>query len=305
MSKIAFVFSGQGAQCSGMGQSLVTFSQPAAEVFSMAEDLMPGVSELCFAGTDEELRQTKAAQPAIFCVSLAAARSLEKMGVRPDMLAGFSIGEITALAFAGTFKDSDGFSIVLKRGDLMQKAGQQSPSSMMAVLKLDAGQVAAICKDFSQVYPVNYNSQYQTVVAGAVGEMDALKAAVKEAGGRALPLAVSGGFHSPFMEQAADEFSALLANQHMELPQIPVYSNVTALPYEDDVLSTLSRQMTSPVLWQKTIENMAADGAAVFVEVGPGRTLCNLIEKTLQDVRCFAVEDNDSLVKAVEELSGC
>ena len=195
MGKIAFVFAGQGAQYSGMGQSLCEASPAAKAVFDAADKLRPGTSEQCFAGTAEELSITKNTQPCLYCVDLAAAKALEEAGVTPDYVAGFSLGEIAALSFAGVFSEEQGFDFVCKRAEAMQKAGEENPGAMAAVLKLKNEQVEELCAGFEKVWPVNYNCPGQLVCAGEKSQIEAFCGKVAEAGGKAVPLAEIGRAH--------------------------------------------------------------------------------------------------------------
>lgn len=302
MGKIAFVFSGQGAQYSGMGQSLRDFSPAARAVFDLADRLRPGTSAQCFSGTAEELSTTKNTQPCLYCVDLAAARALEEQGVKADFAAGFSLGEIAAAAFSGIFSPEAGFEFVCKRGEAMQRAAETHPGSMAAVLKLSNQQVEELCGMFSQVWPVNYNCPGQLVAAGEPEQLKAFLEKVKEAGGRAAPLAVSGGFHSPFMEEAAQELEIILSGMELSPPSLPVYANFTAKPYGDDPRSLLVNQVKNPVRWQETIEALTAEGVDTFFECGPGKTLCGLIKKTVKTARVFQIQDEETLKAALAGL---
>lgn len=304
MGKIALVFAGQGAQYPGMGKSLYEVSAAARAVFDLAERRRPGTLAQCFAGTKEELTVTRNTQPCLYCVDLAAACALREAGVAPAALAGFSLGEIAALTFSGAVSPEDGFSIVCARGEAMQAAAEQTDAAMVAVVKLDNATVEGLCARFRRVYPVNYNCPGQLVVAGAREELEAFKAAVKEAGGKALPLAVGGGFHSPFMEGAAEAFAGVLARFAIKDPALPLYANATARPYEGDYRALLVRQMKSPVRWQGTVEAMLAAGIDTFIEVGPGKTLCGLIKKTAPQAAVLQVEDADSLAAVVTACKG-
>lgn len=303
MGKIAFVFSGQGAQAPGMGKELYECSAAAKAVFELCDSIRPGTSEQCFNGTKEELTVTANTQPDMFAVEVAAARALVEAGIQPDALAGFSLGEISALAFSGAVSLEDGFKLVCRRGELMQEASNAADSAMVAVVKLPPEKVEELAGQFDQVYPVNYNSPAQTVCAGLSSSMDGFKAAVKAAGGRALPLKVSGAFHSPFMSSAAKGLAEVLAPMEFGTPRCPLYSNVTAQPYEDGQFKDLlSRQVENPVRWQTIVENMIAAGVDTFIEVGPGKTLAGLIGKINSDVRALNVEDAESLKHTIEEV---
>ena len=300
MGKIAFVFSGQGVQYPGMGQSLCGASQAAQRVFALADELRPGTSIQCFSGTAEELSVTKNTQPCLYCVDLAAARALEEAGVRPDFAAGFSLGEVAAATFAGVFGEEAGFRLVCRRAEAMEKAAGENPGSMAAVLKLPNETVEELCGKFTQVWPVNYNCPGQLVVAGEPEQLKEFQALVKEAGGRAAPLAVSGGFHSPFMESASQELAEYLAGMETAEPRLPLYANLNAKPYTAAAAKELLvGQVKSPVRWQETVEALAAEGVDTFFECGPGKTLCGLVKKTIKTARAFQVQDEETLKAAL------
>jgi [acyl-carrier-protein] S-malonyltransferase len=304
MGKIAFLFSGQGAQCSGMGRDLAQHSPAARAVFDMADRLRPGTSEQCFSGTEEELTETKNTQPCIFAVQTAAALALGEAGIRADMAAGFSLGEIAALTYAGAFSPEDGFQLVTKRGAFMQEAARMADAAMAAVLKLSDETVRSLCNEVEELYPVNFNCPGQVVVSGRKESIALLSPLVKEAGGRLLPLKVGGGFHSPFMSPAAGRFAEELDCLPMAAPNIPLYANVTAEPYGDDRKDLLVKQITNPVLWSQSISNMMAAGADTFIEVGPGKVLCGLGCRISGDVRVFNVEDyGKSLSRTISEVN--
>ena len=294
MGKIAFVFAGQGAQYSGMGQSLCEASPAAKAVFDAADKLRPGTSEQCFAGTAEELSITKNTQPCLYCV--------EEAGVTPDYVAGFSLGEIAALSFAGVFSEEQGFDFVCKRAEAMQKAGEENPGAMAAVLKLKNEQVEELCAGFEKVWPVNYNCPGQLVCAGEKSQIEAFCGKVAEAGGKAVPLAVSGGFHSPFMESASQTLREVLEPMELAEARVPVYANYTAQPYDGSAKELLTQQVKNPVRWQETVERLVELGVDTFIECGPGKTLCGLIRKTAKGVKTLNVQDGETLQTALEAV---
>lgn len=327
MSKTAFFFAGQGAQASGMGQSLADLGGEAARVFEMAEAIRPGTKADCFSGSAERLAQTEVTQPCVFVVDLAAACALYERGLRPQGLAGFSLGELAALSFGGAFcpeggrpytegeRDFEkngfarGFAAVCKRAEAMAKAGAGGPGAvrggMCAVLKLPDAEVESLCTRFTEAghggfYPVNYNCPGQLVVAGAAEEMEAFAALVKENGGTARPLPVSGAFHSPYMAAAHAEFGGYLQELGLQKPALPVYANLNAAPYGDKATETLAEQMTSPVRWTELVQRMGHDGFTEFIEVGPGRTLCGFAKRILPGAALANVQNAESLNALLE-----
>lgn len=304
MGQIAFLFSGQGAQYPGMGESFCQASPAAKAVFELADSLRPGTSAQCFTGTPEELAVTENTQPCVYTVDLAAARALTEAGITPAAVAGFSLGEVAALTFAGAFSDEDGFRFVCARALAMQAAAQEHPGAMAAVLKLSNETVEALCGEFSHVWPVNYNCPGQLVVAGLQEELTAFCEKVKAAGGKAVPLAVSGGFHSPLMAPAGETLAQVLAGIDMRQPALPLYANATAAPYAGDGKALLVRQVQSPVRWQETLEALAARGIDTFIECGPGKTLSGLVKKTLKEAVVFRVEDAETLQAAIDGVKG-
>ncbi len=291
MGKIAFVFSGQGDQFPGMGKELADKYPSAKAVFDMCDGIRPGTSEQCFNGTEEELKETKNTQPCLFAMELAAANVLFDKGVKPEALAGFSLGEVTAATAAGIFDNETGFRLVCKRGELMQTEAEKFDTSMAAVVKLTPEQVQDVCAKYSDVYPVNFNCPGQITVSGLASQMKDFSADVKAAGGRALPLKLKGAFHSPFMNAASEAFRVELENAKINKGNITLYSDLTSMPYTDDVAELLSKQICSPVLWEKIVRNMIADGFDTFIEIGPGRTLTNMIKKISADVKAQTVEE--------------
>ena len=295
MGKIAFVFSGQGAQYSGMGKAMYDASPAARAVFDMADSIREGTSKQCFEGTAEELTRTVNTQPCVFTADLAAARALVEKGIVPDCTAGFSLGEIAALAFSGALSDEEAFRLVCRRGELMDKAARENPGAMIAVMKLPPEKVEELCGKFDKAYPVNYNSPAQTVVAATSENADAFCAAVKEAGGRAKQLPVSGAFHSPFMADAAAGLAEYLKNVEFSRPEIKVYSDYTAKLYEGDFRELVRAQVENPVRWQSIMEDMHLNGVDTVIEIGVGKTLQSLAKRTFDDIKAFKVETPEDI----------
>ena len=304
MAKLAFVFAGQGAQFPGMGKSLYEGSAAARAVFDMAERVRPHTLQQCFEGPHDLLNLTVNTQPCMFLVDLAAGLAAREAGIEPDLLAGFSLGEMAALTFAEAFADPEtAFRLVCARAKAMQQAAEQHPGAMAAVLRLPSETVEAACREFKAMYPVNYNAPGQLVVSGSRDEMDSFSARITELGGRVKRLSVSGSFHSPFMATAAQTVKDLLTEIDMKQPRIPVYANVTAKPYAGDLRALLYEQTQSPVRWQETILHMAEDGAYTFIEMGPGKTLSGLIKKTLKDVRVLNVQEIADIAQIKKDLN--
>ena len=302
MGKIAIVFSGQGAQYSGMGKSLYENCNSAKNLYDFAESFRPGTMAQSFSGTDEELKKTANTQPCLYLVDICAALALKEYGINADAVAGFSLGEIAAIAYAGGYSAQKGFEIVTKRGELMQKSAEKYDTAMAAVLKLDSVAVENICASIDDAYPVNYNSPVQTVVAGSKDAITVLKEKVAEHSGRVIDLAVSAAFHSPYMDEASDAFSTYLSEVEASPLLLPVYANKTALTYGENIKDTLAQQIKSPVMWNQTILNMINDGFTDFIEAGAGTTLCGLIKKISPNVRTYSVQDFESLTKTVEAV---
>ena len=300
MAGIAIIFSGQGAQHVGMGRDLYENSPAARAVFDCAEKIRPGTIAQCFEGDEETLKQTVNTQPCLYCVDLAAAAAVKEAGIFADMLAGFSIGELAALAFSGAVSYEDGFRLVCKRAEFMQNASEKVDTGMVAVIKLSDSDVEKLCREFKDIYPVNYNCPGQVVVAGARDMLEPFNLRVKEAGGRAMPLKVGGGFHSPFMAPAAQAFGEALDSFDIREPGIPLYSNLTAKPYNGSYKELLQNQICNPVLWHKTVEGMIAGGVDAFIEAGPGKTLCGLVSRISDKVQVYNVEDTESLQKTLQ-----
>jgi len=283
----AYVFPGQGAQFIGMGKDLYEKSIVAKDLFENANSILGfRITDLMFAGTDEDLKQTKVTQPAIFLHSTILASVLSD-SFKPDMVAGHSLGEFSALVANRTLTFEDGLILVSKRAMAMQKACEKTPSTMAAILGLDDNIVEEVCASIKQVVvPANYNSPGQIVISGSNEGIDKAIEILKEKGAkRALKLAVGGAFHSPLMEPARLELEEAIRGTTFRIPICPVYQNVNAKPSVDpDVIkSNLVSQLTSPVRWTKSILNMISGGATTFVEVGPGCVLSGLIKKINRD----------------------
>jgi len=280
----AFVFPGQGAQFIGMGKDLYDNHPMAKEMFEKANDILGyRITDIMFSGTDEELRQTKVTQPAIFLHSVILAKCMgEKFA--PEMTAGHSLGEFSALTAAGALSFEDGLKLVYQRAMAMQKACEIEPGTMAAILGLDDAKVEEVLAGIGGdvVVAANYNSPGQLVISGSVSGIEKACERMKEAGAkRALPLKVGGAFHSPLMEPARVELAAAIETTEINEPVCPVYQNVNAQPNTDPakIKENLIAQLTSPVRWTQTVQNMLKDGASEFTEVGPGNVLQGLVKK--------------------------
>ena len=288
----AYVFPGQGAQFSGMGADLYEKYPQAKEMFDKADEILGfQISKIMFSGTDEELRQTKVTQPAVFLHSVVLAKVLGD-NFKPDMVAGHSLGEFSALVAAGAMNFEDGLRLVSKRALAMQKACEAVPSTMAAVLALPDEKVEEICAATEGVVvPANYNCPGQLVISGEIPAVDAACEAAKAAGAkRALRLPVGGAFHSPLMEPAREELAKAIAETPFSKPVCPVYQNVstTAVTDPEEIKKNLIAQLTAPVKWTQSVRNMVAYGATVFVEVGPGKVLQGLVKKIEPSVEAYS-----------------
>lgn len=307
MGSVAFLFAGQGAQHPAMGVEIIEASPAAAEVFAIADEVRPGTSEQCRSASKEELSQTENTQPCVFVHDLAAAVALRERGVVPAACAGFSLGEVAALTFAGAFDTRTGFELVCERAALMAAAAERHPGGMRAVIKLDAAQVENLAAQAGEdCWPVNYNSPQQTVVAGAPEALQELDVLVKEAGGRAMKVAVSGAFHSPYMAEATEGLATYIQAGHAPSPLlIPVMANMTAAPYPADpraASDVMANQVSNAVRWVDTLHALQTQGIDTFIEVGPGKTLSGLVKRTLSDVRVYSCETAEQVAAIADEL---
>ncbi len=289
--KTAYLFPGQGSQFPGMGKDLYESNSEAKEMFGKADEILGySISELMFSGTDEDLKQTKVTQPAIFLHSVILAKSLGA-SFQPDMVAGHSLGEFSALVSAKAMSFEDGLRLVKARAFAMQKACEINPSTMAAILNLDDKIVEDICAEVSAggeiVVAANYNCPGQLVISGSINGINIACEKMKAAGAkRALVLPVGGAFHSPLMEPARTELAAAIAAVEIKSPICPIYQNVHAMPEIDaaKIKENLIAQLTAPVRWTQTIQNMVTDGATRFIEVGPGKVLQGLVKKISKDM---------------------
>ncbi len=284
--KHAYVFPGQGAQFVGMGKDLYENNNDAKALFEKANDVLGfRITDIMFSGTDEELKQTNVTQPAVFLHSVILAKTL---GVKPDAVAGHSLGEFSALVVAGVLSFEDGLVLVSKRAQAMQAACEAVPGTMAAVLGLADDVVEKVCEETAGVVvAANYNCPGQLVISGSVEAIEAACVAAKEAGAkRALRLPVGGAFHSPLMAPAREELAQAIADAPFSTPSCPIYQNVDAQPYTDPatIKQNLIAQLTAPVRWTQIVKNMLADDVTIFTELGPGAVLQGLVKKVSTDV---------------------
>lgn len=285
----AFVFPGQGAQYSGMGKDLYDASTVARDLFSKANHVLGfKITDIMFEGSEDDLKQTRVTQPAIFLHSVILSRVMGSDKFRPDMVAGHSLGEFSALVAANAVAFEEGLRLVARRAELMQMACEKNPSTMAAVLKMKDKDVEEILRSIPSeliVVAANYNCPGQVVISGSIEGIEAAGEKLKAAGGRVLPLKVGGAFHSPLMDPAKVELEKAIQKAIFKEPLCPIYQNVNAQPVKnpDVIKSNLIAQLTSPVRWTQTVQNMIADGANEFIEVGPGKVLQGLVKKVKAD----------------------
>lgn len=291
----AFVFPGQGSQFVGMGKDLYDSNPLAKELFDKADSILGfKITDIMFSGTDEELKQTKVTQPAVFLHSVISALCLGECDAK--MAAGHSLGEFSALVFAGALSFEDGLRLVAARANAMQKACEANPGTMAAIIGLPDEKVDEICKEVSKdgnmVVPANYNCPGQLVISGNVEAINEACDKLKESGAkRALPLKVGGAFHSPLMQPAKDELQAAIEKTNFAAPKCPVYQNVDGKPHmvPEEIKANLIAQLTSSVRWTSCVQNMIADGADDFIECGPGRALQGMIGRIDKTVSAHGI----------------
>lgn len=289
----AYIFPGQGSQFTGMGKDLFNSSEKAKKLFELANDKLGfRITDIMFEGSEEELRQTKVTQPAIFLHSVILAKVTNDFN--PDMVAGHSLGEFSALVAINALSFEDGLKLVSQRAEAMQKACEINPSGMAAILGLEDVIVEDICRQIEEiVVPANYNCPGQLVISGSNKGIEIACEKLKEAGAkRALPLPVGGAFHSPLMEPARQRLEDAIKATKFNQPVCPIYQNVDALPVEDidQIKINLIAQLTAPVRWTQTVINMANNGGSVFLECGPGKVLQGLVKKIFKEAEVGSVE---------------
>ena len=302
VNKHAFIFPGQGSQFVGMGQDLFDTYAEARHIFAQADQIMGfDLSRICFRGPEDELKQTRLTQPAIFVHSMVVYELLKKKGFVPGAVAGHSLGEYSALVAAGALSFENGLKLVKIRGELMQQAGEKNPGSMAALIGLEFNQVQQVCaevRDHGIVCTANFNSPGQVVISGQLPAVRAAMAEAKKKGAKkVMELVVSGAFHSPLMENAQQGLAAALRAIEIKDADVPVYTNVQAVACRDknEIRDLLYKQLTHPVRWVEIIQNMIADGFTQFYEIGPGKVLSGLVKRINSMAICQAIGDGSDL----------
>ncbi len=292
----SYVFPGQGAQFVGMGKDLYENNAQCHDMFERANDIIGfRITDLMFAGTPEDLKQTKVTQPAVFLHSVILAKYLGE-SFKPEMVGGHSLGEFSALVAAGAMDFEDGLRLVIARANAMQKCCEMHPSTMAAIVKLDDKTVEDVCAEVTAagdvVVAANYNTPGQLVISGTMEGVAKASDKLKELKGRAIPLAVGGAFHSPLMEPARVELAAAIDKTQFHQPVCPCYQNVDALPHAnpEEIKQNLIKQLTSPVRWTATVQNMIKDGATEFIEVGPGTALQGMVKRINAEVDAHSAQ---------------
>ncbi|MCX6639186.1 MAG: ACP S-malonyltransferase [bacterium] len=309
MTKIAFICPGQASQVVGMGKDLADAFPQARQRFAQADDIMRApLSKICFEGPEELLKQTKYTQAALYVHSAIVADLLAERGIKPEMAAGHSLGEYSALYAAGSIDFEAGLNVVKVRGEGMQFSCEQNPGTMAAVMGLEEDQIRQVCREAASagiVQPANFNSPGQVVISGSVDGVKKAMDLAKSAGAKLVKeLVVSGAFHSPLMEPARESLFAALDVLKISQPCCPVYANVTASPVRepDLIRQRLKEQLLSPVLWMQSIQAMVKDGAQLFLEVGPGQVLTGLLRRIDKSAQGYEVGNPETLSKAFEQL---
>ncbi|NLL91104.1 MAG: ACP S-malonyltransferase [Ruminococcaceae bacterium] len=302
MGKIAFLFPGQGAQYPGMGLDFFENYKCVRDLFAVAETISPGITETCFYSSEDELMDTENAQPCIFLVEASILSVVSEFGICADAVAGFSLGELTAVYHSGMFTFHRAFSAVLERARLMKECTENIKGEMYAIIGLESDIVEDVVSKFEHTYAANFNTPKQTVVSTSLASADNLKNAVASLGGRSVKLQVSGAFHTPFMNKASELFYRFLSEEELSLPKIPVYSNFTARPYTSNFAETLSKQINNPVRWWDTVINMCSGGVDTMIEIGPGKVLSSMISRNRKEVNVYNISDISGLEKTLKDL---